>query len=395
MATGPREVNLSADLLARRGPANALARWLGLAPPTPARRMLKVMLLVLLTWFPLVILAMLHGHAWHGRVAIPLLLDPVVHSRFLFVLPLLELAQLAVETSLRVQMRHFLDSGLIPDRQRPEYKDAVAQITRLRNAPLVEGAILVLALIFSLVIRTIGNAGVHGSSWQRLDEAITPAGWWYILVSLPVLYYFLACWLWLFALWAWFLFRTSRLDLELTPTHPDKAGGLGFLGWGMASFGLVVMAVSAVLSGSLAREILHGGSKLSDVKYHVLIFVIIVLALLHAPLVVFTGRMARCRFRGLLDFGNLIWMHDHEFDEKWIRNLGKKGENERLLGSRDVASLGAIARAFEHVDEMLLMPFDKKASIMLAVAAVLPMIPLLGTSIPLGEILKALGEFLV
>ena len=44
---------------------------------------------------------------------------------------------------------------------------------------------------------------------------------------------------------------------------------------------------------------------------------------------------------------------------------------------------------------MLLMPFDKKASMVLVLAALLPMIPLLGTSVPLGDILKALGKFLV
>jgi hypothetical protein len=395
MAIDHPDVNLSAEMLARGGLANGLALRLGLAPPTPVRRLVKVILLVLLTWLPLVILSLLHGHAWSGRVSIPLLLDPVVHSRFLFVVPLLELAQIAVETSLRVQMRHFIDSGLIPDRQRTDYKAAVAEITRLRNAPLVDGAIIVMAVAFSLIIRTVGSAGVQSSSWSRLGESITAAGWWYILISLPVLYFFLASWLWLFLLWAWFLFRTSRLDLELTPTHPDRAGGLGFLGWGMVSFGLVVLAVSAVLSGSLAREIIHGGSSLADVKYHVIIFVMIMMVVLHAPLFVYTGRLARCRFRGLLDFGNLIWAHDHEFDEKWVRNLGKKAEGESLLGSHDVASLGAISRAFDHIDEMRLIPFDKKASLVLVLAAVLPMVPLLGTSIPLAEILKTMGEFLV
>ena len=395
MATDHPDLNLSAEVLARGGLTNGLALRLGLAPPTPVRRLLKVTLLVLLTWFPLVILSMLNGHAWTGRVSIPLMFDPVVHSRFLFVVPVLELAQIAVETSLRVQMRHFLESGLIPERQRAEYLAGVADITRLRNAPLVEGAIIVMSVVFSLLIRTVGSAGVQSSSWQRLGETITPAGWWYILISLPVLYFFLTCWLWLFLLWAWFLFRTSRLDLELTPTHPDRAGGLGFLGWGMASFGLVVLAISAVISGSLAREIIHAGSSLANVKYHVIIFVIILMALLHAPLFVYTGRLARCRFRGLLDFGNLIWAHDHEFDEKWVRNPGKKAEGESLLGSHDVASLGAISRAFDHIDEMRLIPFDKKASMVLVVAAVLPMVPLLGTSIPLGEILKTLGEFLV
>jgi len=55
----------------------------------------------------------------------------------------------------------------------------------------------------------------------------------------------------------------SRLDLELTPTHPDRAGGLGALGWGIASFALVLMAISAVISGGLAYEIVHRGSSLN------------------------------------------------------------------------------------------------------------------------------------
>ncbi len=393
MATDSRELNLGAWALARSGLAHSLAKRLGLEPPTPKRRVIKVSLLVIATWLPLVVLAALHGHAWSGSVGIPLLLDPVVHSRFLFVVPLLELAQIFVESSLRVQISHFLNSGLIPDRQFAEYKTVVAEITRWRSAPVVEVILAILAVVFSVLIRTVFDVRAGDSSWQRLGTTLTPAGWWYVLVSLPVLYFFLFCWAWFFLLWAWFLFRTSRFDLELTPTHPDRAGGLGFLGWGMASFGLVVLAISAVLSGSLAREIIHAGSSLNSIKYHVIIFVIIVLAILHAPLLVYTGRLARCRFRGLLQFGALIWAHDHEFDEKWIKNPGKK--DETLLGSRDVASLGAISRAFEHIDEMLLMPFDKKASMVLVLAALLPMIPLLGTSVPLGDILKALGEFLV
>jgi hypothetical protein len=60
-----------------------------------------------------------------------------------------------------------------------------------------------------------------------------------------------------------------------------------------------------------------------------------------------------------------------------------------------VASLGVISRAFEHVDQMLLMPFDKKALLVLLLAALLPMVPLLGTALPLMDILKALGEFMV
>ena len=44
---------------------------------------------------------------------------------------------------------------------------------------------------------------------------------------------------------------------------------------------------------------------------------------------------------------------------------------------------------------MQLVPFDKKAVLVLVVATLIPMIPLLGTAVPLREILSKLGEFLV
>ena len=125
--------------------------------------------------------------------------------------------------------------------------------------------------------------GSEESTWERSEAGITLAGWWYILVSLPILFFFLLRWLWIFLIWSWFLFRVSRLGLELTPTHPDRAGGLGFLGWGLASFGLVLMAISAVLSGSLAYEIVHRGSSLNILKYHIIIFVVLAIVILHAP----------------------------------------------------------------------------------------------------------------
>jgi hypothetical protein len=225
-----------------------------------------------------------------------------------------------------------------------------------------------------------------------MGTAITAAGWWYILVSLPILFFLLLQWVWIFLLWAMFLFRVSRLDLELTPTHPDRAGGLGFLGWGVAGFAVVLLAVSAVLSGSLAGEIVFRGSSLDRLKYHILIFVAFAIAIVHAPLLAFSGRLGRCRFRGLLEFGTLTGRHDRAFDEKWLKTRGT--DRAGLLGSPDVSSLADIGIVYEHVERMQLIPSDKKALLVLIAAALIPMIPLVGTAIPLGEILSKLAEFL-
>jgi hypothetical protein len=44
---------------------------------------------------------------------------------------------------------------------------------------------------------------------------------------------------------------------------------------------------------------------------------------------------------------------------------------------------------------MQLIPLDKKAVVVLLLAALIPMVPLVGTAIPLTEILSKLGEFMV
>jgi hypothetical protein len=379
--------------LVRGGYSFRVARRMGFEPPTTSRRLAKVFVLILVTWAPLVLLSVLSGRAWGPFDSEPLLLAPVVYSRFLFVVPLLELAQVVVESSLGVQMRHFVDSGLVPERQRPEFATAREVVIRLRGALPAEVLIAVLALSIAVAMRVFVGHGNIGSSWEKTGATITPAGWWYILVSLPILFFFILRWVWIFMLWSWFLWRVSRLDLELTPTHPDRAGGLGFLGWGLASFAVVLMAVSAVLSGSFVREILHRGSSLASLKYHVIVFVVFTIVILHAPLIAFMGNLARSRFRGLLDFGTLIWRHDRAFDEKWFKTLDTNQEN--LLGNPDASSLADIGHVYEHVERMQIIPFDKKAVIVLVMAALIPMIPLVGTTIPLAEILSKLGEFMV
>jgi hypothetical protein len=379
--------------LVSAGPAYRVTQRLGLAHQSAAPLALKASLLIVVTWVPLLLLAALSGHAIGRSVAVPLLHDPVIYTRFLFVVPVLVLSEVLIGKSLGVQARHLVESGVIPEHERQRFESAKTEAIRLRASIAGEALILILALIISVASRLIMRVGYEHTTWERVGTTTTLAGWWYALVSLPVLVFFLMRWLWIFVLWAWLLFRVSRLDLKLTPTHPDHVGGLGALGWGMASFAGVLLAISAVLSGGFAYEIVHRGSSLSDLKYHVIVFVVLALLVLHAPLLAFSGRLARCRFRGLLEFGALIGRHDRAFDEKWINRSDVIPD--KLLGSPDVVSLANIANVFEHVDRMQLIPFDKKALAVLVVAAVVPMIPLLGTAIPLTEILSKLAELMV
>ena len=56
---------------------------------------------ILITWFPLLLLAMLEGRALGGEIKIPFLLDAETHARFLVAMPLLILAELVVHLRMR------------------------------------------------------------------------------------------------------------------------------------------------------------------------------------------------------------------------------------------------------------------------------------------------------
>jgi len=393
MTDSPADSNSDGRALVWGGPTYRWGARLAGRYSGSTRRFLRVALLITVTWVPLLVLSANSGRVL-GGVTVPFLRDPEAFGRFLFVLPVLELAQIAVALSLSVQTRQFIESGVIPVREQPRFKAALVGAIRVRAAALPEGVMLVLCFALPIFTRIGLGYSTGDSSWERLGPTITLAGWWHTLISLPIMYFFLLRWIWVFALWSWFLFRVSRLDLELTPTHPDRTGGLGFVGWGAVGFATVLMAFSAFFSAGFADEILHRSGSLDSLKYHVAIFVVGGLVMLHIPLLAFSGLLSRCRFKGLLEFGALVWRYDRAFEAKWlIKPSEVKAEN--MLGSPDIQALASIAECYDHIDRMWPILFDPKAVAVLVVAALIPMIPLLATKVPLGEIFMKLGEMLV
>lgn len=358
---------------------------------TTRQRTLSVLQYLLATWLPLVFFSGISGLLWPGMVKLPFFHDPEVQARYLFVLPLLELGKVIVGRSLVAQANQFLRVGLIPKEFVPRFQAVQAWAVAWRESKFILAVTLVLSVALAIYTRIALGFSAGSSSWERVNNVITPAGWWYMLVSLPVLYFMLLRWVWIFFLWGAFLFGVSRIPLNLTATHPDRSGGIGFLGWGLSSFSAVLMAVSAVVSAALAEEILHRGESIDSLKYHVIVFAISSMFILHAPLMAFSGQLSRCRFQGLLEFGKLVWEHDRDFEAKWI----EKRPQESLLGSADVQTLASAATAYEHVDRMWLLPLDVKACVTLFLAILIPMIPLLGTAIPLDEIFMKLMELVI
>ena len=77
----------------------------------------------------------------------------------------------------------------------------------------------------------------------------------------------------------------------------------------------------------------------------------------------------------------------------WIQQLGRNRES--ILGSADTQSLAAISQAYGHIEEMSLIPFDRTALVLIVLAAIVPLLPLIGTEIPLPDVMSKLAEFLI
>jgi hypothetical protein len=193
----------------------------------------RVIVSVTITWLPLLVLAALEGNAWVGNAAVPFLRDIEVHSRFLVALPLLVIAELVVHQRMRPLVEQFLKRKLIPENAMVALDAAVSSAFRLRNSMLVEVLLIAFVYVVGISIIWRQNVVLDTSTWYATPSAggskLSVAGMWYGYVSMPIFQFLLLRWYFRLFVWTRFLWQVSRINLQLVPTHPDRAGGLGFL----------------------------------------------------------------------------------------------------------------------------------------------------------------------
>jgi hypothetical protein len=353
----------------------------------------RVLVISLFAWLPLLILSMLGGRAWGDAVRVPFLVDIEAHARFLLALPLLIVAELVVHQRMRSVARQFLERDLISEASRARFDLAVASAFRLRNSVVAE--VLLIAFVYlvgALYVWPRFNIGLAVSTWYAVPtgggQHLSPAGWWLVYVSLPLFQFILFRWYFRLFVWVRFLWHVTRCDLRLVPTHPDRAGGLGFLSLTVTAFAPVLLAHGVLLAGLIADRIFFHAASLLDFKAQVAVVVVFLLAIVLGPLLLFTPHLGSARRIGLREYGTLAQRYVREFDDKWLR--GRAPANEPLVGSADVQSLADLGNSFELVRSMRAVPFTRDTVVQLAAITLLPVVPLLLTMVSLEELLKGL-----
>ena len=369
-----------------------LQRRIGLVPAGGLGVGRRALVLALFAWLPLAVWAWLSGHALPSGVGEPLLQHFGIQVRCLVAIPLLVLAEGVAHGLTTRLIPHFVRSGLVSEHDRPRFREILLGIATLRDRTLPWVVILGAVVAW----RALGPTETHELVWAGEGAAPTSlgfGGWWFSWVARPLFTVLLLGWLWRLLLLCVLFRRIGRLDLALVPTHPDRAGGLGFLESMPNAFSPVVFAISAVLASRWAHDVLYHGVHVAALRPQMIALVVLALLLFLAPLLLWVGPLAAAKRRALLDYGALVGQHGRLVRGRWILRLPP--EDDALLDAPEIGPVADTVTLYEAVKKMRAAPIGRSSLLVIALAAGLPMLPVLAIEIPLRELLKGLLGALV
>jgi hypothetical protein len=377
------------------GPVFHLFRWSHLSGDGLELVHWRILVITLIAWLPLLLLSMLGSHLVTDTAGLPFRHDIETHVKLLVALPMLIAAELIVHSRIRPVVKAFLARRIVIQQDVPKFLAAIDSATRLRNSIRVELGLLF--LVFTLGQWLWRNeTALSTATWYATLQSghlhLTAAGYWYAFVSIPIFQFIVLRWYLRFFIWFRFLWQLSRLNLHLIPTHPDRAGGLAFLGKSAYAFSPILFAEGTLLAGMIATRVLYGGENLSSFKMQAIGFIGFFLVLVLGPLTMFTPQLSRAKRKGLADYGLLANRYVEGFEQKWV--LGNAAEADELLGTGDIQSLADLGNSYAAVKEMRPVPFDLQDIGRLAAVTAVPLLPLGLTVFSFEELLMRIFKIL-
>jgi hypothetical protein len=347
-------------------------------------------------WLPIAVWAWWAGRALpeQGQAAEPLLQHFGVHARLLLGIPLLILAEAVGQRIMHRLIPQFVRSGIVPPAEVPRFRAILARTARLRSATLPWVIMVGLAIAWAFTGSVVHRA--HELLWAAEGGAVPSlgfGGWWYVYVGRPIFLVLLLGWLWRLILLALTLKRISKLDLLIVPTHPDRAGGLGFVERFPAAFGIVAFVMAMVIAGGWAHDAEFHALNVRSLAPMMGVALGVALVVYLSPYLAFAGPLARAKKQALLDYGALVARHGVGVRNKWI--LGDAKADDPLLSAPEIGPVADTIALYEAVQRMRPVPLGKSALLAIAVPVLIPFIGVLAIQIPLKELLQGLLKGLI
>ncbi len=355
----------------RLGVALARAHWERMA-----------FLAIAVTWAPIIVLSIVE---WRVTGKLPsLVVSYSLHVKLLVAIPVL----FAAEPVLHMRTCRCIDR-IVDERWVEPLPEVLALTTaaeRRRDSTIAEVAVLALAVMTSQALLW-GLLQPLGLDRGRGLANTSAAAVWNGAVALSVYQFLLYRWLWRWVIWSRLLWGLSRLKLRALATHPDKQGGLGFLAETSAGFAVVIFAVCAVQAAVWADKVSFAHASVLSFKPEVAVLLAVAFMVALGPLLFFVRPLWMARFQAVREYGRLAADHARMFHARWVQ----RGEREGLMGSPDVSSLADMGTSYEIIRVMRPFPFNLYTIAVIALAVLVPMIPLALMEVPLVELFRKLS----
>jgi hypothetical protein len=384
-ADAPQEDRDAAFSLVVGGPFHAILGRLHLLGPDQLPTLRTALLLALLVWLPPAVLALVEAFAWGRSETLGFFTDPTIPTRFLLATATLIATERHADSRVGLIVRQFRGARIVAAEGLRGFQEALARADRRSSSALAEAVLLAgafaVATITEREVVTLGR-----NTWEGALVAgqvvLSRTGMVENYFSAPLFAFLLLRWLWRFLVWSVLLFRVSRLPLQLTPLHPDRSAGLGFLTVYPGVFSGFVFAMSCVVASMFLREVHLHHVGLDAIQFRILGWLAAVLVVFIGPLLVFTGPLVRCRERALLEYGRLANQHQLAFHRKWIV---ENRDGEELLVGPEASAASDLNATVGAALALRTVPFDRTAVLQLLALAGLPMLAVIASKMPLLE----------
>jgi hypothetical protein len=317
-----------------------------------------------------------------------LLSDATVHARYLVAIWVMVATERYADGRLVLLTRQFRVARLLSAEVQPAFTAALAVADRRSGSALAEGLLLAAALAWSSFIESYVVTQA-GSSWEGSvidgQVVLSWAGQAARFVSNPLFLFLVLRWIWRFGVWTTLLFRISRLPLQLTPLHPDRSAGLGFLAIYPSIFNGFILALSAVIASSMLKELSLAEYNTQTISFALAGWIAINLIFFVGPLLVFVRPLYEVRERAWLEYGRVASQHHLAFHRKWITTAR---DGEELMGSSEPSSTSDLNASVQAVLDMRVVPVDRAALLQIVAAAGLPLLVVIATRMPLPDLVK-------
>ena len=381
------EVDDAALSLVRGDALLRAQRAIGLVPERGLGVARRALVFAAVTWLPIAAWALWRGRALAGSVDEPLLSHFGIHVRCLVAIPLLVAAEAVSHGVTTRLVPQFVRAGLVADAERERFRAVLRGVVRLRDRTLPWFGIG--ALVFAVLVVSPTAAADHEVRWAE-----EPAGgfgfgaFWFRWVSRPIFTALLLAWLWRLVLAFVLCARLSRLDLALVPTHPDRAGGLGFLESLPTAFSPVVFAISAALASRWAHDVLYHDVHVAALRMPMIAFLVVVTLLFLAPLLPWQRALASAKRRSELEYGALVAEHGRLVRQRWIER--KSVGDEPILSAPELGPVADTLSLYDATRKMRTVPIGRRSLLAILLPAAIPLALVLAIEIPVKDLLLGL-----